>query len=300
MSEPPHIPWPLDCPLEGARRPQPRTLRLADGYETGMLVHSPRGPAAGPCVLYLHGIQSHPGWFAGSAAALADHGCRVYQIERRGSGHNRTDRGHARSAGQLLADLDAAAALIVRENPDRSLALAGPSWGGKLAAAYCLWPRRRAAIASLTMIAPGIAAMVDVPAATKLAVALCLLAAPKVRLAIPLDDDELFTDNPAMREYLRADTLRLRKASAAFMFASRVLDRMIARAPDGSLNVPCTLLLARRERVIDNKATSKVVTRLTADRAQRVEFDAAHVLEFQSDPAAFYQALLRGVQFSKA
>ncbi|MEN6665001.1 MAG: alpha/beta fold hydrolase, partial [Phycisphaerae bacterium] len=222
MNPPQRIPWPLPCPLDGARRPQFRTLRLDDGYETGMLVHSPRGSAGGPCVLYLHGIQSHPGWFAGSAAFLADNGCRVYQVERRGSGQNRIDRGHARSAEQLLGDVETAACEILRENPACPLAMAGPSWGGKLAAAYCLWPRRRVAVASLTMIAPGIVAMVDVPAATKLAVAACLFVAPKVRLAIPLDNDELFTDNPAMRAYLRADPLRLYRASAAFMYASRV------------------------------------------------------------------------------
>jgi len=55
--------------------------------------------------------------------------------------------------------------------------------------------------------------------------------------------------------------------------------------------MPTTLLLAKRDRIIDNAATRAVVERLTAHRAVVQELDAAHVLEFEPDPQPFYAAL---------
>ncbi|MBS3821905.1 MAG: hypothetical protein KGY81_09110, partial [Phycisphaerae bacterium] len=52
------------------REPQQAMLALPDGYQTPVTVHEP--PAAVPRrapVVYLHGIQSHPGWFYRSAVA---------------------------------------------------------------------------------------------------------------------------------------------------------------------------------------------------------------------------------------
>ena len=56
-------------------------------------------------MLYLHGIQSHGGWFEGSACYLAEKGLHVLLPDRRGSGLNEAERGHARSAGRLLQDV---------------------------------------------------------------------------------------------------------------------------------------------------------------------------------------------------
>jgi len=274
-------------------------LRLGDAYETRVYEHRPPGPARLP-VLQMHGIQSHPGWFVGSASMLADRGHPVFQVTRRGSGDNETDRGHASSAGQLLDDLDAAWALIARRTGAARVHLVGASWGGKLLAAYAARRRDRRHVASLTMVTPGIAPRVDVSGATKLAVALCLLAAPRKRFAIPLNDVELFTDNEAMREYLRGDSLRLHHATARLLMASRQLDRMLAKAPAGSLPMPTTLLLARRDRIIDNEATAAVVRRLAGDDVAVRQFPAAHVLEFEPDPTSFYDALARAVARGEA
>ncbi|MDP7637126.1 MAG: alpha/beta hydrolase, partial [Phycisphaerae bacterium] len=64
-------------------------------------------------VLYLHGIQSHPGWFFASADHLGQCGYEVFQVTRRGSGANRIARGHARSAQQLLQDVEVAAEYVL-------------------------------------------------------------------------------------------------------------------------------------------------------------------------------------------
>ena len=77
-------------------------VRLPDGYEAYARYWGhdrPRG-----AVLYHHGIQSHCGWYQASAARLVESGYAVLQADRRGSGRNEADRGHAESADQLIGD----------------------------------------------------------------------------------------------------------------------------------------------------------------------------------------------------
>jgi len=276
--------------LTGGSRPLKIKLLLADGYQTSVYVHSPQGGPRLP-VLYLHGIQSHPGWFVGSAAHLAACGHPVFQVTRRGSGDNQRRRGHARSPGQILRDVNTACRFAMDRTGTERVHIVGVSWGGKLAGAWAIWKRRIVDPTSVTMIAPGICPRVDVGLVTKLGVCVSLLPAPRKRFNIPLNEVELFTDNEAMRDYLRRDGFRLHRATARFLFASRILDRMLARASRGSLAAPTTLILASRDRIIDNAATRKIVEHLAAGRAAVKEFDAAHVLEFEPDPQPFYAAL---------
>jgi alpha-beta hydrolase superfamily lysophospholipase len=257
-------------------------------------------------VLYLHGIQSHPGWFVGSAAHLAARGHPVYLVTRRGSGRNRAARGHADSARQLLEDLDAACSFVLAESGALRYHLLGVSWGGKLLAALACDKARGPlhyevdgtsladvflGAASLTLVAPGIAPRVDLPWRTKAAVGACAIFHPRRAFDIPLGEAALFTDSPAMQEYIRQDGLSLRRATARFLFASRMLDRMIRRAPRGAIAIPTTLVLASRDRIIDSAATREEVQRLTAGRCQVRELPGAHTLEFEADPAPLHEAL---------
>ncbi|MDP6635579.1 MAG: alpha/beta fold hydrolase [Phycisphaerae bacterium] len=272
--------------------PEREELTLDDGYVTGVFHHRP--PASGnlPPVLYLHGIQSHPGWFFGSAWRLAANGHDVFQVTRRGSGANRSDRGHARSAGQILDDVRRSVGFVLEQTGSQRLALVGVSWGGKLAAAYCARSDSTEQIASLTLIAPGIVSLVDVSIATKLGVAACLFARPRAQFAIPLNEPELFTDNETMKQFLRDDPLALHQATARFMYASRRLDRIVIRAASGRLKMPVTLILSADDCIIDSDATAKVIARLTEGQAEVISLNGRHTLEFEEYPSEFHQALL--------
>ncbi len=269
-------------------------LKLPDGQETPVLHHRPPQKVGVP-VLYVHGIQSHPGWFTGSAQVLARAGSEVFQVTRRGSGASPARKGDAESAEQILGDVDAAVRYVLETTGDQRLALLGVSWGGKLLTAYTL----RADVAnidSLTLVAPGLKSLVDVSIATKLAILLARIFYPGAYFNIPLNDVSLFTDNTEMREYLRDDPHRLRRATARFLFASAMLDRIIARADERTLKVPTTLILAGRDRIIDNDATCDLVEWL-ADRPVRVHrIGAAHTIEFEQYPQPFYKILIRAVQ----
>lgn len=275
---------------------QVRELVLDDGYKTPVHFHPPAstGPRRLP-VLYLHGVQSHPGWFAGSAAQLSAAGHPVYQVVRRGSGTNEIDRGHAESAEQLFDDIAGAIRMIASDYPRNKVHLLGVSWGGKLAAAFACQARAVLELASLTLIAPGICPRVDVGLFAKLRIGLCLMIRPRRQFDIPLNQVELFTENPVRREFLVGDALRLHRATARFFYVSRQLDAELRLSREGCLTMPTTLLLAERDQIIYNAATETVLRRLTLGRLSVRSFPAAHVLEFEPDPAIFYQALLEAL-----
>ena len=313
-------PLPLSRPVPADVRLDRATVELPDGYKTPAHVYTVRAAQAQPQpqpqpqpprhdpVVYLHGIQSHPGWFSGSAAFLAQSGHPVLLPTRRGSGANTIARGDAASAEMLLEDVAACCRQAMAMFDAPRVNLVGVSWGGKLAAAFCTrrWPGVE--VASLTMIAPGIVSKVDVPLSEKLAIGLALLgrAAPGAprgggMFDVPLSDVELFTDNPPMRDYLARDTCRLHRATARFLYASRRLDSILRAASGlgprrGALSLPTTLLLAARDRIVDNDATARIIGRLTAGKARVEHFDAAHTIEFEPDPAAFHAALLSAVR----
>ena len=277
--------------LPGDLAPRRLTLRLGDAYETSVYVHAARGACRRAPVLYVHGIQSHPGWFVASASALAGGGHPVYQVTRRGSGDNVAARGHAESAKQLLRDVHGAVCFALDHAGADRLHLLGVSWGGKLLAAYAACCPDAGKIASLTMVAPGIASRVSLGWPVKLAVGLSLVCCPGRSFAIPLDDPALFTDNDAMREYLRGDGLALHRATARLLLASRRLDRVLKAAPRGGIAVATALLLASRDSIIDNAATESIVQRLCADQCTVQHLDGAHMLEFEPDPKPLHDAL---------
>ena len=292
-----------------AGRVRRQVLELPDGYATEVYFWPPAGIPAGLPVVYLHGIQSHPGWFSGSAEHLACLGYPVWQPTRRGSGGNAAGRGHASSAGQLLDDVAAACRAASADSGGRRVHLIGVSWGGKLAACFACLRRAELAgcrgqagmpdqagapdveVVSLTLVCPGVAPRIDIGPLTKLAVAASLVCCPRRPFDIPLNQVELFTDNETMRDYLRRDACRLHSATAAFMFASRQLDRILARAGQGCLRMPVTLILAERDRIIDNDATRRTVARLAGDRLETRLLPGCHTLEFEPDPQPLHRAL---------
>lgn len=279
-------------------------LRLSDGYETSVYVCrgnissivanvlSSRisGGSALP-VLQVHGIQSHPGWFMGSATVMARSGRPVFQVTRRGSGANTVARGDCPSLNQLLDDVETACRFALEQTSASRLNLVGISWGGKLLAAYMAL-RRPTQVASLTLVAPGIRSRVDVSLLTKLRIASRVLIHPEKLFDIPLNDVELFTANEAMREYLRADGHRLHQATARFLGVSKRIDLELRRCRSKSIASPTTLLLASEDRIIHNARTLEEVQRLTGGKAAIRELPGQHSLEFESDPGAFYELLV--------
>jgi alpha-beta hydrolase superfamily lysophospholipase len=164
------------------------------------------------------------------------------------------------------------------------------SWGGKLALA--LAKRRPGRMDALALLCPGIFSRVEVSLGEKLGIAWARLVAPTRVFPIPLGEPELFTASIRWQEFIRNDPLSLREATARFLSESVRLDFYVSRA-GRCMSVPVLLMLAEKDRIIDNARTRRYFETLASpDKSIREYENAHHTLEFEPDPDRFLADLL--------
>jgi acylglycerol lipase len=264
--------------------PEIRTFNASDGYPIHVALWRPSGPAKGQIVV-LHGVQSHSGWYSLLGRTLAGAGYLTSFPDRRGSGANSQDRGHARSARRLILDLAEWLEHLRAEQPALPTALAGISWGGKLA--VILAAKRANLVDALALICPGLHPRVGVSRTERLTIAWSYLTNRKKTFPIPLSDPALFTDSPQGQAFIAADALGLRKATAGLLAASVFIDRMVARAPE-RIRQPALLMLAGQDRIVDNARTLAFFRRLASADSRVIEYpECHHTLEFEPDPSRY-------------
>lgn len=265
------------------------TFTASDGYP----FHVASWPAVGEPkgrIVVLHGVQSHSGWYHGLGARLAGAGYDVSFPNRRGSGPNQRDRGHAPSGVRLVDDVVEWIAHLKARAPALPVALAGISWGGKIAVLTAV--RRPDLVDALALICPGLEPQVGVTFRSKLGIAKAVFTNRRKTFPIPLADPALFTDSPERQEYIRTDPLTLRQATAGLLLASFLIDRRIRRAPR-KLLTPTLLMLAGRDRIVDNGRTRRYFERVAAADREVVDYpDGCHTLEFDPDPSRYADDLI--------
>jgi alpha-beta hydrolase superfamily lysophospholipase len=259
------------------------TWTASDGYRWRYRRYGVAGTPKGR-VVALHGIQSHGGWYTASCRYLAEAGYAVDFLDRRGSGLNEEARGDAPGFRRLLADI---AEFLRAGSP---AFLAGISWGGKLAVA--LEQFHPGLTAGLLLLTPGLCPRIRPPGRQRLAIVWSRLVSPRRLFPIPLDDPELFTANPVRQAFIRDDPLSLRQATARFLVSSIHLDIVLRRAPL-RIGLPVLLLLAGRDRIIDNARTRAYLERFATSDRQVIEYPKAHhTLEFEPDPTPVFADVL--------
>jgi alpha-beta hydrolase superfamily lysophospholipase len=247
-------------------------------------VQDPRG-----AVVYLHGIQSHAGWYTASCERLQAEGFEVLFVDRRGSGVNEAGRGDARHYRVLIDDLASLVEQRIERVAGRPRVLIGLSWGGKLAVG--LTKIRPDLVDALALVCPGLFPQVAPPLRQRLAIGLCAVVRPRRLFDIPLSDPALFTDNPAQRRYIAEDPLSLRRATARLLAASVKLDWFLRDAPE-QIHVPSILYQAGRDRIVDNDRTRAYFERFACkDRVVKCYSESHHTLEFSVDPVPFFDHL---------
>lgn len=269
--------------------PHESVIELPDGYRGFARLWVPERPRG--AVLYIHGIQSHGMWFERSAGRLADAGMAVLLPDRRGSGRNEQDRGHAESPRQLVDDLIAALTKLTEQTGRAKVTVVAVSWGGKLALA--LARRVPEQVEKIILVAPGLFPQVDIPFGQKLRVAWSSAFRPRFYLDVPLSDPALFTATPQGQDFIRGDPLSVRQVTARFLMTSRRLDwevRAYGRRPP---QVPVRLFLAGHDRIIDNERTRRFIRELPVPDRVITEYpDAHHTLEFEPDPRRYFDDLV--------
>jgi len=242
-------------------------------------------------VVLLHGITSHSGWYNRSCEHLAGAGFDVHFLDRRGSGLNVDQPG---DVDRWTTWIDDVARYLEPLRDGQPIVLCGISWGGKLAAAVAR--RHPGLVQALALICPGLYSPHE-PGWIKRAV----LAGPAPRrlrnrrVRIPLDRPALFTDSPTWREFIAHDPLTLRQVTWRFAREDRQLTRY-ARQAAPYLHMPLLLMLAGRDRIVDNRRTRAFFSRTGPIRRTLIEYpNAAHTLEFEADPEPYIADLVNWI-----
>ncbi|HMP02210.1 MAG TPA: alpha/beta hydrolase [Gemmatales bacterium] len=263
------------------------TWTASDGYR-GLWRHFEPPGTHRADIIYLHGIQSHGGWYGSSCQRLAGLGYRVGFLDRRGSGLNFHHRGDAPSWQRLVADVFEFRQQFVG-NPPRPCFLLAVSWGAKVAAAIAArWPWL---FQGIILIGPGFFPQVAPPLATRLRILAARLLRPAKQFPIPLNDPELFTATAPAQAFLRDDALALRTATARLLVESVWLDRHL-RGLARRLRLPTLLMLGEHDRIIHNGPTRRWVAGWNSpDVTLRVIPGGHHTLEFEADAQSWFSHL---------
>ena len=167
------------------------------------------------------------------------------------------------------------------EGPARKTFLLGVSWGGKTAAGVQKY--RPGLTDGVILLCPGFYPRVSLSFWEKCRVLWARLHAPKKMFPVPLSDPTLFTQTEKWLRFLRDDPLSLREATARFLCMSAVLDFYLRGVPRW-MTAPTLVMLAGRDRIIDNDKTRRFVGRFAGPK-EIVEYpEAHHTLEFEPDP----------------
>jgi len=266
----------VDTPFEIA------SFVTSGGYKLHYRHFQPVGIIKGT-IVFIHGIQSHGGWYETSCKKFAQAGYRVLFLDRRGSGLNEVSRGDSPSFRTLLDDLKEFLQYQRKEIAGPTpLILGAISWGGKIA--FGLEIRIANLVDGFILLAPGFCPKVHPTRKERFFIALGSLFSPRRLFNIPLNDPELFTSNPAAQKFLKEDPLALRKATARFLLDSVRLDFYL-RIFRTKISKPILLLIAGQDKIIDNEKTIAFVKRFASGSLTVKEYpEAHHTFEFEPEP----------------
>jgi alpha-beta hydrolase superfamily lysophospholipase len=265
------------------------TQIASDGYPIHVAVWPGSGTLRGRVVV-IHGVQSHGGWYQRLGRTLAEAGYETHFPDRRGSGANRADRGHAPSARRLVADLAEWLASLRALDPALPLVLAGISWGGKLAVITAAGHPEL--VDALALICPGLQPRVGVSAVERLRIAWAYFFNSRKTFPLPLSEPELFTASPEGQAFIAADRLGLHAGTAGLLAVSTFIDIRV-RLCRRRVRQPILLMLAGHDRIVDNAKTRATVQSFASTDRTVIDYpEAHHTLEFEPDPTRYAHDLI--------
>jgi acylglycerol lipase len=266
-----------------------RAVRASDGIELHYLRWCSGGSPPWAVVVFLHGIASHGGWFAETAADLDTRGVAVYAPDRRGSGRSGGPRGHLNRYERALDDVDDVMRLVSAEHPGTPVFLAASSWAAKLGVVYAA--ERPASLSGLLLLGPVLHPTVNLSPARQLLVVAGHLVAPTARLPIPLTP-ELYTTNPPYVDFIRGDRLRLLEATTRFFWETARLDRR-RRHASARLRLPLLVLQGEDDKMTDVARTRRWCSQLgVEDKTYLAYPGASHTLDFEPDRTRYLADML--------
>lgn len=247
-------------------------------------------------VIALHGIQSHSGWYEYSSRRMAEAGLAVYFADRRGSGLNGHQRGHAAHALRLVNDVRTLRQLAIAETTPAAsdplpVTLLGISWGGKIAAATAaLFPEE---FQRLVLMYPGLVARLRLTWWQRLRLNIARdFEIVRKQIPIPLDNPALFTQVPEWQSFIANDALALHTVTSSFLNSGRELDRIFKEHAQ-RIQQPLLVMLAENDEIIDNLQVRRQVCEFGSHHCTLLTYSQAqHTLEFEPQRQTIFADLI--------
>jgi acylglycerol lipase len=228
-----------------------------------------------PCVIYLHGLESHMGWFSNLAQFLNSKNINVYAFDRRGSGINKNSSRNF-SSRYLSSDLKAFIDLIKKERPNSRIFLIGLCLGGKIAVDFFSY--HEDCLDGLILISPSLKSKLKFSLSDKLSI----LFRPNRMLKVPIEDS-MFTSNEKYLKYIKNDSLRLRHIPAQHLLEIAKMERHLKKA-SGNIKLPVLLMLAGIDDIIDTIGVKRWYEKLPSpDKTLKFYKNYHHLLTFEEN-----------------
>lgn len=229
--------------------------------------------ADAPCAIYLHGLESHTGWFSNLAEYLNSKGINVYAFDRRGSGLNKAASRNFYSR-YLASDLKIFLDLVSKEHPGSKIFLIGLCLGGKIAVDFFYYHQN--CLDGLILISPSLKNRLKFSLYDKLSI----LFRPHSMLKVPIKDT-MFTSNEEHLRYIGSDSLRLRHIPAQHLLEIAKMGRHL-KAASGNIKLPVLLMLAGIDEIIDTRSCKSWCEKLPSkDKMIKFYKDYHHILTFE-------------------
>lgn len=231
-------------------------------------------------ILYLHGIESHIGWFKDMADRLHERGFFVYAFDRRGSGVSNEERGHIESYKILLNDISDVIGRIKEDHPDKKVYLMGICGGGRFAANFI--GLNSGSVDGLILISPAIKTKITLPLISKFDVFLSSFINPKKKIRTPLRE-EMFTKNEKYLRFVKNDHLNLHELTARFYREWTLMDLALSKKIF-HIKLPILTILAEDDAIVNNNAMLKWHNRLASgDKMLKLFHGCCHFLPFEDN-----------------
>jgi acylglycerol lipase len=226
-----------------------------------------------PCVIYLHGLESHMGWFLNLAEFLNSKNINVYAFDRRGSGLNKGSSGSF-SSGRMSSDLKIFIDLVRKEHPASMIFLIGLCLGGKIAVDFFLY--HQDCLDGLILISPSLKNRLKFSLPDKLSI----IFRPNSTLKVPIED-AMFTSNERYLKYIKDDPLRLRHIPARHLLEIAKMGRHLKKA-SGNIRLPVLVMLAGIDEIIDTDGVRRWYEKLPSpDKTLKFYKECHHLLTFE-------------------
>ena len=240
-------------------------------------------------VVMLHGLQSHSGWFMQSQMFLANLGCPVYAMDRRGSGLSEGAPGDCADYREIMEDVGVVVEHARARHGVEGVHVFGHCFGAIPAALFA--SGHPEVVYSLIQASSGLYTHVSITFKRKLRV-LWSKAMRDSSVAIPIPlTASMFSEQEECVKFIHDDDRRLRTATARFYFEVMRARRYI-RAHRHLLVMPQFMANAGDDPICNNLANERFFWSLPARHRLLVRYQQSrHVIEFSAERDNFFRDL---------